>query len=119
MITKDKINIGFSLRALGGVEPLQDGTLQVTAPILPITYDVVTNPSHQNARVLNFIPESANEFISEASDKLLCESQEFMELIEKDRLRICEGNQCVMRFIDDIINEQFIDVINRKIVFKF
>jgi len=46
LIVKDKVNIGFSLRALGSVEPLSDGTLMVKTPIKPITYDIVSNPSY-------------------------------------------------------------------------
>jgi hypothetical protein len=36
LISKDKVDIGFSLRALGAVESLQDGTLRVKTPIRPI-----------------------------------------------------------------------------------
>jgi len=39
LIMDDKIDIGWSLRALGGVTPLQDGTLKVNSPIRAITYD--------------------------------------------------------------------------------
>jgi hypothetical protein len=39
MIMDDKIDIGFSLRALGAVSPMPDGTLKVTEGIRPITYD--------------------------------------------------------------------------------
>jgi len=39
LITDDKVDIGWSLRALGGVTPLQDGTLKVNSPIRAITYD--------------------------------------------------------------------------------
>jgi hypothetical protein len=119
LITKDKINIGFSLRALGGVEPLQDGTLVVTEPIMPITYDIVTNPSHQNARVVTFLPESAGDFIPENPKTLICENADVMSIIENDHLRICDGDSCVVKFIDDIINEQFLEVIGRRLVFKF
>ena len=36
LISKDKVDLGFSLRALGAVEALHDGTLQVKTPIRPI-----------------------------------------------------------------------------------
>src|SRR6056297_4333455 len=42
LITDDKVDIGWSLRALGGVTPLQDGTLKVNSPIRAITYDIVS-----------------------------------------------------------------------------
>lgn len=36
LLLDDKVDIGWSLRALGSVTPLQDGTLQVTKQIRPI-----------------------------------------------------------------------------------
>jgi len=39
LIMDDKIDIGWSLRALGAVSPMSDGTLRVTEGIRPITYD--------------------------------------------------------------------------------
>lgn len=59
LIVKDKVNIGFSLRALGATDVLPDGTIKVLTPIKPITYDIVSNPSHAAARVLEFLPTSA------------------------------------------------------------
>jgi hypothetical protein len=38
-LIKDGVNFGFSLRALGSVEQLSDGTFNVTQPMFPITYD--------------------------------------------------------------------------------
>lgn len=35
MILRDKVNIGFSLRALGGVKEHRDGTIEVLSPIKP------------------------------------------------------------------------------------
>ena len=116
LITKDKVNIGFSLRALGGVESLQDGTLQVKTPIMPITYDIVSNPSHTNARVMEFLPESDMGFLSNC-ETLICEGEE-ISLLETEQITICEGNYCVRKFIDDIIAEQFMDIIVKKIKFN-
>ncbi len=113
LVVKDKVNIGFSLRALGSVEPMHDGTLMVKTPIKPITYDIVSNPSHDNARILKFLPESCNEFVPENSMSLM-ESVDQMDL---DQTMVCEGGQCVMKFIDDIIRENFNEVISNKIKF--
>jgi len=117
LITKDKVNIGFSLRALGGVEPLQDGTLQVKTPIMPITYDVVSNPSHTNARIMEFLPESDMSILSNC-ESVICEGEEFA-LLEAEKITVCEGNYCVRKFIDDVIAEQFMSVITKKVKFKF
>jgi len=115
LITKDKVDIGFSLRALGAVETLQDGTIMVKDPIRPITYDVVSNPSHTTAKVLEFLPETAKEFIPDGN--VICEG-EILETLSKDHIAISEGDSVVIRFIDDIINERFNNVITKNIQFK-
>lgn len=117
LISRDKINIGFSLRALGGVEPLQDGTLKVKEPISPITYDVVSNPSHSNSRVMEFLPESDMSLLSN-SDALICENGDEVSLMEEEQVTLCDGNQCVRRFIDDIIFERFTSVMASGISFR-
>ena len=38
-LINDGVNFGFSLRALGSVQALTDGTLNVVEPMIPITYD--------------------------------------------------------------------------------
>lgn len=116
LITKDKVDIGFSLRALGAVETLQDGTIMVKDPIRPITYDIVSNPSHANAKVLEFLPESANDFIPDR-DSLICEG-EMLDILGKDQIVVSEGDSTVIRFIDDIINERFESVVSKGIKFK-
>lgn len=115
LITKDKVDIGFSLRALGAVETLQDGTIMVKDPIRPITYDIVSNPSHTTAKVLEFLPESASEFIPD--NNVICEG-EMLELLGKDHIAISEGDSIVIRFIDDIINKTFNSVMSKNIIFK-
>jgi len=57
-LVKDGAQIGFSLRALGSVDPQPDGTLLVTG-LKPITYDVVSTPSHSKAIVTEVITESS------------------------------------------------------------
>jgi len=88
----------------------------VKDPIRPITYDIVSNPSHINARVLEFLPETANEFIPDSN--MICEG-ETLELLGKDRIAISEGDSMVIRFIDDIINERFESVVSKGIKFRF
>lgn len=115
LITKDKVDIGFSLRALGAVETLQDGTIMVKDPIRPITYDIVSNPSHVNAKILEFLPESASDFIPERN--IICEG-EYADILGMDQIVVSEGDSMVVRFIDDIINERFESVVSRGIKFK-
>ncbi len=113
LIARDKINIGFSLRALGSVEPMQDGTLMVKEPIKPITYDIVSSPSHTSARILKFLPECAEEFIPTESTSLM----ESIGEMPMDQVVVCEGGRCVLKFVDDIIEENFSGVISKNIKF--
>lgn len=118
LILKDKVNIGFSLRALGGVEPMTDGTLMVKSPIMPITYDVVSNPSHANARVMDILPES-DYSILDKSESIMFEGNEY-ELLKEDDISVGDGNIGFARkFIDDIISENFLKVVSKQIQFKY
>lgn len=109
LILKDQVDIGFSLRALGSVEPMTDGTLLVKSPIMPITYDVVSTPSHQNARVMEFMPESAIDFQSDS--QVLCENND-LNLLEAENIFISDSNQCISKFVEEIIQEQFSRIIS-------
>lgn len=117
LIIKDHIDIGFSLRALGSVSPRSDGTLMVENPIAPITYDVVSNPSHSNARIMQFIPETDTSLFQE-EQQLICEGQDFT-LLESDRINVTNNSCVVVReFVDNVIAEQFMSVLNKKIMFS-
>jgi len=115
-LIKDNVNIGFSLRALGSVQQLSDGSINVVEPMIPVTYDVVSSPSYNNARILEILPESLSDFIT-PDQNLLCESEDFKNFIETERLQIFE-NTAVNQFLDQIINENFLRVITKKIQFK-
>lgn len=70
-LIKDGVNIGFSLRAFGPVRPGPDGTIIVGDDIKAITYDVVSNPSHSNARILEFLNEDINLFKLDNNELLI------------------------------------------------
>lgn len=58
-LIKDKVVFGFSLRALGRTKQNPDGTIEVLLDgFKPITFDAVSNPSHSNALITEFITES-------------------------------------------------------------
>lgn len=78
---------------------------------------VVSNPSHVNARVLQFLPESDISLLEDASS-VICEDTE-IPFLEKDHITICEGNYCVKKFIDEVIAESFISAICNKVKFRF
>ncbi len=117
LIVKDKVDVGFSLRALGAIEALPDGTVVVKDPIRPITYDVVSNPSHTSAKVLEFLPETALDFVDKRMQEVIFESID-STLINVDRITIMDSSQVVTKFLDDIINERFLNIISNKIKFN-
>lgn len=77
---------------------------------------VVSNPSYKNARILELLPESLSDFIT-PDQNLLCESEEFKNFIDTEKLEVFE-NTAVNQFLDQIINENFLRVITKKIQFK-
>lgn len=105
LIVKDKVNIGFSLRMLGSVKPHphMEGVNLVTAPLKPITYDVVTNPSHKSARIISFIPESASEFVDDSLN-LMTENE--ILTLENCHLPI-SSRKVVDEFLMDILKQEF------------
>jgi len=58
-LVKDGAQIGFSLRAVGAVDKQPDGSLLVTS-LNPVTYDVVSTPSHSSAIVTEILTESSD-----------------------------------------------------------
>ena len=65
--------------------------MEVTTPLRAITYDVVSNPSHSGARVLNFLSE--NHSINSIKDILLNESDADNVLFESMDSIIFESEQ--------------------------
>lgn len=122
LVARDKVNIGFSLRALGGVKTDPDGTVIVQLPIRAITYDIVSNPSHASARIVEYLPESCSEVNSLANGDIMYESADSSDvqfLVEQDSINI--NNQINLEesnFIKSIINDQFNNAV-RHIRFKF
>ncbi len=105
LIVKDKVNIGFSLRMLGSVKPHpnMEGVSLITDPIRPITYDVVTNPSHKSAKIISFIPESASDFIDDGAS-LITENE--ILTLENVHLPIT-SRKLIDEFLMNILKEQF------------
>jgi len=115
LILKDKVDIGFSLRALGSVEPMTDGTLLVKTPIMPITYDVVSSPSHQNSRVVDFIPESFTAMNNDM--QVMCENED-LSILEAEGIHLPRDNRNISCFIEEIINDRFDAIISGQIQFR-
>jgi len=60
-LLKDKVTIGFSLRAFGSSTKSPMGVTMVSpVGLKALTFDVVSNPSHASAVIYEFITESTN-----------------------------------------------------------
>ncbi len=105
LIVHDKADIGYSLRMFGRVETEgATGLARVVRPIRPITYDTVTNPSHSTARIMEFLPENINEFITQQSDiELLNEST-----LSIDNLEMQDINESIYDYVDRIVQDFFV-----------
>lgn len=58
-LLKDKVTIGFSLRAFGSSTKSPTGVVLVSPiGLKALTFDVVSNPSHSNAIIYEFLTES-------------------------------------------------------------
>jgi hypothetical protein len=112
LVIKDKVPIGFSLRAFGGLEE-RDGVLYVTQPFRAITYDIVSNPSHTNAKILDFLSES-KDIVNEVNYLFEGGSDSILEL---DRIRLYKERP-ICEYLDEIITENFGNIVGRKIIFR-
>jgi len=60
-LLKDKVTIGFSLRAFGETRNKGGGVVEVIAKgIKALTYDVVANPSHDSSVITEILQENTN-----------------------------------------------------------
>ena len=117
LIVKDKVNIGFSLRALGATDVLPDGTIKVLTPIKPITYDIVSNPSHAAARVLDFLPESYDGSFDDTDLMYESVSDSDILFLEQDSININFNKNLFSNYTKDIISTNFINGL-KQIKFK-
>ena len=118
LIVDDKVDIGFSLRALGSIKPIAKGILEVSSPIYAVSYDVVSNPSHANSKIIEFLPESNANHMFEQDQLVLCENVE-VGILEADNVSIAKKNIGMSVFLDDIIRESFCKNISKNILFRF
>jgi hypothetical protein len=94
---------------------MTDGTLLVKTPIMPVTYDVVSTPSHRNAKMMEFLPESLSEFKDDSA--MLYEGLD-LSLLEAEDIYISDSNKCVEEFMEQIIQEKFSRFIKGNIRFR-
>jgi hypothetical protein len=107
LIIKDKADIGFSLRAFSRLKAssTNEGVTEVTGPLRAITYDIVTNPSHKNARVVSLLNE--NETIASL---ITDDEQAIMECMNElalDDVNPPDNGSVVSDYMKVLIREAF------------
>ena len=101
----DKADIGFSLRMFGRTQIEEStGLTRIVRPIRPITYDIVTNPSHGSARILEFMIENISDLFVDPSisSQMLSES-----VLTLDDLHIEDDNSSIYDYLDRVLNTTF------------
>jgi hypothetical protein len=106
LVVNDKANIGFSLRMFGREVKGMDGITRVEKPIKPITFDIVTNPSHGTARVMEFLPEDANRLAAELDNS--------NALLESKGFDVCSSN-----YVREYVNSLVFDAYKNKKIITF
>lgn len=105
VVAVDKADIGFSLRMFGRVRLDENtGLNHVIGPVRPITYDIVTNPSHKTAKILEFLTEDINQFLTNPNSNfsILQESA-----FDCDGIQCASCNEDVYAYLDGLLNSSF------------
>jgi len=100
LIVNDRATIGFSLRMFGRI--VTDPTTHINYvedPITPVTYDIVSNPSHSSARILEFLPEECSQYIPFSDSSVIYEGSGY-NIHEVD-------SRYTFDYIDALINESY------------
>ena len=92
-LIRRKVPVGFSLRALADVE--DNGVCQdVLSPMMIITYDCVSEPSHSTATIQEVKSESVVQIVKESNTLISCSNGKcylpnyFDELVERGILKL-------------------------------
>jgi hypothetical protein len=114
IMVNDRAKIGFSIRLFARiVKDDISGRMYVRKPLRPITYDIVTNPSHKTASVLEFLPETDLNLGYEYNQELITEAY---NILNEDSINIRQITD-VDEYHYDLINEAYENskVVNFKI----
>lgn len=105
LAVEDKIPVGFSFRGMGDVQQINEGgrTInEVKGPIYVVTWDAVSNPSHEQATMIR---------ITEDTSKIIQESFANIEYEEKNGM-ICtsEGICYIPNTFDMMVERKLVSV---------
>lgn len=112
-LLKDKVTIGFSLRAFGETKTRSDGIIEVLPKGLKsICYDVVANPSHDSSVILEFLNENQtiNDLYMEINKDISLlknNKQLIQESIDpnlKKDTKLCFGENCLINPLEETVD---------------
>ncbi len=104
ILVHDHAKIGFSIRLFAKI--IKDNIsnrMYVRKPLRPITYDIVTNPSHKTASVLEFLPEADLGLDYTYSQELITEAY---DVLTNDNINIRQMTD-LAEFQYDLVNEAY------------
>lgn len=112
VISVNKVDLGFSLRMLGGIKPhpTMEGVNIPSKPLQAVTYDIVQEPSHNASSTINFLTENTHKYlgaIDMIEQTLLTESTR-QENILKDTIQLeDDGKNTIKEYLKKLINDKY------------
>lgn len=103
----DGVKVGFSLRAFGKNVTQKEDTEIVHPPVLFITFDAVTRPSHPGALIQSITESQFTRALCNADECRLKVYKESMDVYKK--LKLLEDQQINNSLIEEYILESIID----------
>ena len=111
------VPVGWSFRGMGEVKPVSESGgnfYDVTGPLVVITWDAVSNPSHKQARLVKItesVQDEINECLQETSQKFIHEQD---GLVEKNGM-ICtkEGICYLPNQFDEFVQKRVVKLVNK------
>jgi hypothetical protein len=112
LLVYDRADIGTSLRMFGKTQINEStGLAHIVRPIRPITYDIVANPSHATAKILDFVTEGksllAEGKIMQEDLNLLTEDQELKNQMCIDGLCFPSANEDLYEYLNQLISDTY------------
>ncbi len=103
--------------------PKYDGVVEVVAPFRPITYDIVSSPSHNSARILKLFTESVNinhwlNSSNESDLSFVNESEDISHVLESDNIgKVKSSSNDFREYMEDVIKRTYSHI--RSVNFNF
>ncbi len=97
--------------------PRFEGVMEVLSPLRPITYDIVSNPSHKVARMVSFQTESETlkSLMNQNEDQELVTEAE--GILFNDNIKYPNtSKELIAQYLNELVREAYDDL--RTITFK-